>query len=143
MGLNTARKSSTHTSYVNIIILYLIFFWRYEWYTSGRKDLNNGYVWEGEGVKLSDVSPVLNFWMSGYQFVPQERLIYKFDATRKFLNKIFKIKLRMVMGNMSKKQQLDQSADNSRKPPMGLQCSEKLPHPETCFSWPLKKMYVC
>ncbi|VDI31183.1 contactin 1 [Mytilus galloprovincialis] len=55
---------------------------RYEWYTSGRKDLNNGYVWEGEGVKLSDVSPVLNFWMSGYQFVPQERLIYKFDATQ-------------------------------------------------------------
>ena len=37
------------------------------------------------------------------------------------------------MGNVSKRQQPDQRADNSRKPPMGLQCSEKLPHQEATF----------
>ena len=46
------------------------------------------------------------------------------------------------MGNVSKGQQPDYRADNSRRPPMGLQCSEKLPHLEASFSWPLKKMYT-
>ena len=32
------------------------------------------------------------------------------------------------MGNVSKRQQPDRRADNSRKPPMCLLCSEKLPH---------------
>ena len=32
----------------------------------------------------------------------------------------------MKMGNVSKRQQPDHRADNSRRPPMGLQCSEKL-----------------
>ena len=45
----------------------------------------------------------------------------------------------MEMGNVSKRQQLDHRADNSRRPPMGLQCSEKLPHQEASFSWPLNK----
>ena len=43
------------------------------------------------------------------------------------------------MGNVSKRQQPDHRANNSRRPPMGLQCSEKLPYPEASFSWPLKK----
>ena len=34
------------------------------------------------------------------------------------------------MGNMSKRQQPDQRADKSGRPPMGLQCSEKILHPE-------------
>ena len=42
---------------------------------------------------------------------------------------MYKIKLRKEMGNVSKGQQPDHIADNSRSPPMGLQCSEKLPHP--------------
>ena len=45
------------------------------------------------------------------------------------------------MGNVSKRQQPDHRADNSRRPPMSFQCSEKLPHPEAFFSWPLKNMY--
>ena len=36
------------------------------------------------------------------------------------------IKLRMEMGNVSKRQQPDQRAENSRRPPMGLQYSEKI-----------------
>ena len=39
-------------------------------------------------------------------------------------------KLKMKMRNVSKRQQPDNRADNSRKPPMGLQCSDKLPHPK-------------
>ena len=42
----------------------------------------------------------------------------------------FLIKLRKEMGNVSKRQQPDHRADNSRRPSMGLQCSEKLTHPE-------------
>ena len=49
------------------------------------------------------------------------------------------IKLRMEMENVSKRQQPDHRADNRGKPPMGLQCSGKLPHPEASFSWPLNK----
>ena len=41
---------------------------------------------------------------------------------------LHKIKLRKEMGNVSKRQQPYQRADSSRRPPMGLQCSEKLPH---------------
>lgn len=37
----------------------------------------------------------------------------------------------MVMGYLSKGQQPDQSPDNSRRPAMGQQHSEKIPHPET------------
>ena len=47
--------------------------------------------------------------------------------------------MRMEMGNMSKKQQPIQRADNSRKPPKGLQRSEKFPHP-VVLSWPLNKI---
>ena len=36
----------------------------------------------------------------------------------------------MEMGIMSKRQQSDQRADNNRRPQMGLQRSEKIPHPE-------------
>ena len=39
------------------------------------------------------------------------------------------IRLRKEMGNVSKRQQPDNRADNSRRPPMDLQCSEKLQHP--------------
>ncbi|OPL32615.1 hypothetical protein AM593_06731, partial [Mytilus galloprovincialis] len=35
-----------------------------------------------------------------------------------------KVKQRMEMGNMSKRQQPDHRVDNSRRPPVGLQCSE-------------------
>lgn len=56
---------------------------RYEWYLGGRKGLiNNEYIWEGEGVRLRDVNPVINFWMPGYLYVPHDRMIYKFDTTQ-------------------------------------------------------------
>ena len=45
----------------------------------------------------------------------------------------------MEMGNVSKRQQTDHRADNNRRPLMGLQCSEKLPHPEPAFSLPQNK----
>ena len=45
----------------------------------------------------------------------------------------------MEMGNVSKRQQPDHRADTNRRPPMGLQCSEKLPNQEASFSWPLNK----
>ena len=51
----------------------------------------------------------------------------------------YAIKLRMEMGNVSKRQQPDQIKNNSRGSPTGLQCSEKFPHPEASFSWPLNK----
>ena len=44
------------------------------------------------------------------------------------------------MGNVSKRQQPDQRAENSLRPPTGLQHSEKIPHPEAGFSCPLNKM---
>ena len=44
------------------------------------------------------------------------------------------IKLRMEIGNMSKRQQPDQRADNMQRPPMGLQPSENIPHPEVVLS---------
>ena len=46
------------------------------------------------------------------------------------------------MGNVSKRQHLNNSADNIRRPPMGLQCSENLPHLYVSFSWPLKNIYT-
>ena len=36
----------------------------------------------------------------------------------------------MKMRNMSKKQQPNQRADNSRRPPMDIQRTEKIPHPK-------------
>ena len=45
----------------------------------------------------------------------------------------------MEMGNVSKRQQPDHRADNNRRPPMGLQSSQKLPQAEASFSWPLIK----
>ena len=45
----------------------------------------------------------------------------------------------MEMGNVPKRQQPDHRKDNSRRSPTGLQCSEKFPHPEASFSWPLNK----
>ena len=63
----------------------------------------------------------------------------KLKKNRFILFSNFRIKLRMEMGNVSKRQQPDQRADNSWRPPMGLQCSEKFPHPEVFFSWPLNK----
>ena len=38
------------------------------------------------------------------------------------------MKLRMEMGNVSKRQQPDHRADNSRRSPTGLQCNEKFSH---------------
>ena len=46
------------------------------------------------------------------------------------------IKLRREIGNVSKQQQPDHRADNSQRPSMGLQCSEKLSHPYASFSRP-------
>ena len=37
-------------------------------------------------------------------------------------------------GNVSKRQQLDHRTDNSRRSPIGIQCSEKFPHPEASFT---------
>ena len=45
------------------------------------------------------------------------------------------LKLRMEMGNVSKRQPPGQRAENSRRQPMGLKNSEKIQHPEACFSW--------
>ena len=39
------------------------------------------------------------------------------------------IKLRMDMGNVSKRQQPDHRADNSQRQPMRLQCIEETPAP--------------
>ena len=47
----------------------------------------------------------------------------------------YHVKLRMEMGNVSKRQQPDHRADNSRRPPMGLQRSEKPPHHVCQFSF--------
>ena len=44
------------------------------------------------------------------------------------------------MGNMSKRKQPDQRAENSQRPQIGLQRSEKISHPEASFSWSLNKM---
>ena len=49
------------------------------------------------------------------------------------------IELKIEIGNVSKRQQPDYREDNSRRSPIGLQCSEKFPHPEASFSWPLYK----
>ena len=46
----------------------------------------------------------------------------------------------MKMGNMSKRQQPGQRADNSRRPPMGVQRSMNIPHAEGVISWPLNKI---
>ena len=43
------------------------------------------------------------------------------------------------MGNMSKRQQPDHRTENSRRSPIGLQYSDKFPHPEAFFSCPLNK----
>ena len=45
-----------------------------------------------------------------------------------FDNSKDQIKLRMEMENMSKRQLPEQRADISRRPPMGLQRSEKIQH---------------
>ena len=42
-------------------------------------------------------------------------------------------KLRIEMGDVSKRQQPDQRAENSQRPPMGLQYSEKIQHQEICL----------
>ena len=52
------------------------------------------------------------------------------------------IKLRMEKGNLSKRRQPDHRTDNNRRSPMGLQCTEKFPYPESSFSWPINK-YAC
>ena len=46
------------------------------------------------------------------------------------------------MGNVSKRQQPDHRAEKSRRSPMGLQCSQILPHPQASFSWSLQNMYI-
>ena len=75
------------------------------------------------------------------------RLMYKKNIpmqTKTFMyenyamNVFIIIKLRMEMGNVSKRQQHDHRTDNSRSQ-KGLQSSEKLPHLEASFSCPLKK----
>ena len=57
---------------------------------------------------------------------------------RKFSNNL--IKLRREMGNMSQRQQPDQSADNTD---MGLQCSKKYLFRETYFIWHRNKNVYC
>ena len=44
------------------------------------------------------------------------------------------VKLIIEMENVSKRQQPDHRTDNTRMSPIGLQCSEQLPHPEASFS---------
>lgn len=48
------------------------------------------------------------------------------------LTKVYMIKLRLEMVNVSKRQP-DQGEENSQRPQMGLQNSEKIQHPETMF----------
>ena len=55
------------------------------------------------------------------------------------MTSINNIKLKMEIKNVYKGQQPDQRAENNRRPSMGLQYSEKIPHPEACFSWSLNK----
>ena len=47
-----------------------------------------------------------------------------------------KTKLKMKMGNASKRQQPDLRAENSQPSPMGLQHSDKIPHPKADLRWP-------
>ena len=51
-------------------------------------------------------------------------------------------KIENVNGECVKRQQPEQRADNSRRPPMGLQHSERTLHPEAGFSWPLNKNVI-
>lgn len=52
--------------------------------------------------------------------------------------------LRMEMGNISKWQQIDQRADNSKRPSIrGLQRRQKIPHREVVLSWSLSKLCTC
>ena len=52
------------------------------------------------------------------------------------INVVYGMKLRMEIGNVSKRQQPDHRKNNSRRSLTGLQCREKFPHPEASFSWP-------
>lgn len=51
------------------------------------------------------------------------------------------IKLWKKMGNMTKRKQFDQTADNSTRPPKVLRRGEKNPHPEACFSLSLVECF--
>jgi hypothetical protein len=46
-------------------------------------ETTNRYIWEGEG---DDLDPAINWWMAGYQFMPGDRMIYKYDTERKCKN---------------------------------------------------------
>lgn len=69
--------------YINITLV-LFFLFRLEWYTSGKKESNNEYIWEGDGLVIRDIRPEINFWMTGYQYVPEDRIIYKYDYSCKY-----------------------------------------------------------
>ena len=45
------------------------------------------------------------------------------------------MQFRMETGNVLKRQQPDYRAEHSTSPPMGLQHSKKIPHPEARISW--------
>lgn len=51
------------------------------------------------------------------------------------------IKLSIEMRDVSKSQQPERSAENSRRPQTGLHYSEKISHLEDCFSWPILQNY--
>ena len=76
-------------------------------------------------------------WLIGDCFTLHHNIIaiYRSEPITKY------IQLIMEMGNVSTRQQptIEQT---SPRPPMGLQCSEKLLHPEASFSWPLNNMYT-
>ena len=48
----------------------------------------------------------------------------------------------MEMGNVPKRQQPDPRTDNSRRSPVGVQCSEKLPHQSHPYAGPKTNIYT-
>ena len=46
------------------------------------------------------------------------------------------IEMRMEIGNVSKRQQPNQRVENSSRPPISLQHSEKIPHPQEASAGP-------
>ena len=88
--------------------------------------------------QFSNKKCIKNNYSTSFKFSPAN-YHYSSQKISKYIpvahaNKIWpfcirQVKLRKEMGNVSKRQQPDHRADNSRRPPMGIQCSEKLQYP--------------
>ena len=90
-------------------------------------DLKVCFIKSDDDFRQQDVQKC----MSQYMCYPEwESTSSEFEV----IQYIILIKLRMEMGNVSKRQQPDHRKNNNRRSPTGLQCNEKFPHPEASFS---------